>query len=423
MSTQNADTDGRLQILVVADASPWPTVSGYQRRLATVIDALCTVASVDLWTADLGGDAAHRVDPASAAVRRHHWSDRVRRRGLAARALRWCTSTLPRGQVEFDAHDARSDLIAWAEPEYDLIWCAHLRTFLWTAGAATGPRVLDLDDVADALLAHRRKMLRLTNDGQRRSVRALAAQLADGIDERRYRRLHRRVARDVGVVAVCSELDRGRLHVENAVVVPNTYPSPEPPATLHDPDASAPRFAMVGLLAYGPNCDGARFFVREVFPQVRAALPGARLRLVGRHGGLIDDLAAVAGVELVGEVSDIDAELRAADVVVVPVRYGGGTRVKLLEAFAYRVPAVSTTVGCEGLDADHGRHLLVADEPEALAAACISVVRDGALRSTLTDSAFALYEDRFRPEVAKRAVASIIQSVTSKSAGSASSRS
>jgi glycosyltransferase involved in cell wall biosynthesis len=168
---------------------------------------------------------------------------------------------------------------------------------------------------------------------------------------------------------------------------------------------------MVGLFAYPPNEDGARFFVADVLPLVRAALPKARLRLVGRDGGAIDDLAGQPGVELVGEVADIGAELRRADVVAVPLRYGGGTRVKILEALAYRVPVVSTSVGCEGLDLVPGEHLLVADDAAGFAEACVEVARDAARRQALTDAAFAVFEARYRSDVVATAVESLATQV------------
>lgn len=412
MTTTNSAPEGRVRILVVAETFPWPAVSGYQRRLASVIGALSAIGAVDLWTAALGPHVGTADAPDDVTIARARVSSGVRRRGVPERVLRWLTGRLPRGQVEFDARKARADLVAWAAPSYDLVWCGHLRTFLWTRKVVHGPVVLDLDDLADALLAHRREMLRATNRGRQQWVpRTIAARVGDLIDQERYRRLERRVARRVTTVAVCSELDRARLHADNAAVVPNTYPAPEPPATLHAPNLDAPCFLMVGLLAYGPNRDGARFFVHEVFPRVRAALPGARLRLVGRRGGELDDLADTPGVELVGEVPDIGPELRSADAIVVPLRYGGGTRVKVLEAFAYRVPVVSTNVGCEGLDTRAGTHLLVADDPVGLANACISVVQDPALRVALTDAAFALFHERFRPEAAQRAITEIVRGV------------
>ena len=77
---------------------------------------------------------------------------------------------------------------------------------------------------------------------------------------------------------------------------------------------------------------------------------------------------------VVGEVASMEGELARASVAVVPVRYGGGTRVKILESFAHRVPVVSTSLGAEGLDVEDGVHLLIADDPEQFAAAVVRLL-------------------------------------------------
>jgi glycosyltransferase involved in cell wall biosynthesis len=87
-------------------------------------------------------------------------------------------------------------------------------------------------------------------------------------------------------------------------------------------------------------------------------------------------------------------ELAKADIVTVPVRYGSGTRVKILEAFAHRIPVVSTTPGAEGLGAEHGRHLLLADTAQSFADACEELLTDVGLRVTLTEAAHQLLIER-----------------------------
>ena len=152
---------------------------------------------------------------------------------------------------------------------------------------------------------------------------------------------------------------------------------------------------MVGDFHYQPNFDAAWWFARRVLPLVRVDHPDAEFRLVGRG----DDLGALdrePGVVLRGRVDDISAELREADFEVVPLRSGGGTRVKVLEAFAHRLPVVSTTIGCEGLDVVDGVHVLLADEPSTFARACSTLIAEPERRARLADAAFGLYSDRFR---------------------------
>jgi glycosyltransferase involved in cell wall biosynthesis len=155
---------------------------------------------------------------------------------------------------------------------------------------------------------------------------------------------------------------------------------------------------MVGLLTYEPNLDALGYFTSEVLPIVRRERPDVTLRVVGRYGDgpRIRAIAATDGVDMLGELPDVTDELRRATVAVVPIRFGGGTRIKLLEAFAYGLPAVSTTVGAEGLDVVPGTHLLVAEGPKAFAEACLTLLRDEHARERLAAAARLLYLESYQ---------------------------
>jgi glycosyltransferase involved in cell wall biosynthesis len=124
--------------------------------------------------------------------------------------------------------------------------------------------------------------------------------------------------------------------------------------------------------------------------------PDARLVVVGAPVPAVERAAARASrVELAGYVPDVRPRLRAATVSVVPLRVGGGTRIKILESMAAGTAVVSTTVGCEGLGLDPDRHLLVADEPAAFAAGVVRLLRDPALRQRLERDASAAVGARY----------------------------
>jgi glycosyltransferase involved in cell wall biosynthesis len=158
-----------------------------------------------------------------------------------------------------------------------------------------------------------------------------------------------------------------------------------------------PTLLLAGALSYTPNADAAHHFVRDILPRIRERVPDAQLRLVGRHDRRAGELRA-EGVTLTGYVRDIGSELAHADVVVVPIRFGGGTRIKVLEAFAHRIPVVSTTLGCEGLEVIGGRHVLVSDDPARFAADCVRLLTDRRLRERLVAAAFELFTERYRWE-------------------------
>jgi glycosyltransferase involved in cell wall biosynthesis len=134
---------------------------------------------------------------------------------------------------------------------------------------------------------------------------------------------------------------------------------------------------FVGTFRYPPNVWGAELLVDDVLPRLRDRTSlDVAVALVGRPSPLVLPLGDRAGVRLAGYVADLAPWYEAADVAVAPLTAGGGTRTKIIEACAHRVPVVATSIGAEGLDLEHGEHLLIADTPEAFAEACVAVVED-----------------------------------------------
>jgi glycosyltransferase involved in cell wall biosynthesis len=116
-------------------------------------------------------------------------------------------------------------------------------------------------------------------------------------------------------------------------------------------------------------------------------------------------------VTVTGAVPDIGAELGGAHVTVMPIRYGGGTRIKVLEAFASAVPVVATTVAIEGIDAAADEHLLVADDTSGLVAACVRVMEDDALRHRLAEAAQTLWAERYQWAPIRASIADVVTAV------------
>jgi glycosyltransferase involved in cell wall biosynthesis len=160
---------------------------------------------------------------------------------------------------------------------------------------------------------------------------------------------------------------------------------------------------------YYPNTDGATYFAREILPLVHRRFPDAKLRIVGPVGpGPVMDLKSDR-VEIVGFVDDLIAEIRRAAVVVAPLRMGGGTRLKILEAMALAKPIVSTTIGAEGLDVAHEREMLLADTPETLARDIGRLFEDAALASRVGRAARETAEARYSWRAAARELEAFYQ--------------
>lgn len=151
-----------------------------------------------------------------------------------------------------------------------------------------------------------------------------------------------------------------------------------------------------GALTYSANYDAMRTFLAEIYPRIRQELPDVSLSITGSTKGV--DLSALPldeSVHLTGYVEDIRLPVAASAVCVVPLRQGGGTRLKILEAMALGTPVVATSKGAEGLEAVDGEHLLLADDPAAFAAATLRLLREPALRARLAANARRLVEARY----------------------------
>jgi glycosyltransferase involved in cell wall biosynthesis len=159
-----------------------------------------------------------------------------------------------------------------------------------------------------------------------------------------------------------------------------------------------PRFDMVfsGTLNYRPNIDAAVWLGRTVWPALRARLPDLTLGLVGqRPADAVRALAAVPGITVTGAVADDRPYLWGATLYAVPMRYGGGVRLKLLNALAAGCPVISTTMGAEGVAAVHGQHLLLANHPEQWVRGVARVRGEPKLREWLVEQGRALVRERY----------------------------
>jgi glycosyltransferase involved in cell wall biosynthesis len=144
-----------------------------------------------------------------------------------------------------------------------------------------------------------------------------------------------------------------------------------------DPPRPRPNsLVFVGATHYFPNQDGMVFFMEEIFPLVRQEVPEVTLKIVG--GRPSETLLAYQSntVEVTGFVDDVRPYMWDSAVFVVPLRMGGGTRLKVVEALAAHVPVVSTALGAEGIEVESGKHLLLADDPRAFADAVIRLLKD-----------------------------------------------
>jgi glycosyltransferase involved in cell wall biosynthesis len=151
-----------------------------------------------------------------------------------------------------------------------------------------------------------------------------------------------------------------------------------------------------GALTYSANYDAMRWFLAEVYPRIKVQIPGVSLTITGAtHGVDLAGLALDDTVRLTGFVADVRLPVAQATVCVTPIRQGGGTRLKILEAMALGTPVVATTKAAEGLEVTDGEHLLLADDPAAFAHRVLELLATPDLRQRLTANARRLVEQQY----------------------------
>ncbi len=206
----------------------------------------------------------------------------------------------------------------------------------------------------------------------------------------RVERLERDLCPQLALNVVMSDVDAQRLRALApgviTAVVPNgtdtEYFRPNGVVSV------AGRVAFVGPTHSHPNRDAVEFLLQEIWPKIRGAERSVSMRLIGYNSP--EDRArydAEPGVTALGYLPDMRPALAAARCCVVPIRIGGGTRLKILDAWAMGKAVVSTAIGCEGLDAVDGENILIRDTPDAIASAVLQVLRDDELRARLERNA------------------------------------
>jgi glycosyltransferase involved in cell wall biosynthesis len=290
-------------------------------------------------------------------------------------------------QLSFDViHVFRLSMLPFAQPYLD-----HNRK---------ARRHLDLDDIESRTRKGLAALYRV--HGMEQPARIEAEEAA------RHALLEREVLQRFDRVYVCSQGDRARLAADlraQVCVLPNAVRTPAP---VPVPDTRALfTFLFVGTLGYFPNVDAIHYFCTSMVPLLRRSAPrDFQVTIVGTgETAVLGGLARVPEVRIVGEVPDVMPWYRDAHAVVAPLRAGGGTRIKILEAFSYGRPVVSTSIGIEGIDARQGEHVLVADTPEAFTQHCVQLMADPALADRLAANALDLFRRAYTPEAVTRSLA------------------
>jgi glycosyltransferase involved in cell wall biosynthesis len=293
---------------------------------------------------------------------------------------------------------------------FDVVHLDHLHT------ASYGIRARRELRIPIALTAHNvetvlwERLSRIERDPLRRAYFRRQAE--------RMRAYEASVLPHLDAIAVLSAADAGRmkeLHPQARVIVlpPAVDLEYDRPAEVPEEPASV---AFVGAMDWLPNIDGAIWFSHRVWPQVRAAVKGAKLYIVGRHPPRSVRRLAGRDVIVTGWVEDVREFVARAQVVVAPLRVGSGVRIKILNALAMGKAVVSTPIGAEGLDVIDGEHLRLADSEESFAQKVIDLLSNPVRRGSLGEAGRRLIRERYRWDQASERLEHVYRQLVSGAA-------
>jgi glycosyltransferase involved in cell wall biosynthesis len=226
---------------------------------------------------------------------------------------------------------------------------------------------------------------------------------------RRMERYEKRTCHQFTSIVTVSENDKR--YLKEVASVQNVFAVP----TGIDTHFFAPRegpvkqnsLVFTGSMDWLPNEDGILFFAREILEQIRSAVPGLTVAVVGRNPSsrLIKGLKKYPAINIVGWVDDVRPYISQHAIYIIPLRIGGGTRIKVFEAMSMGKAVVSTSVGIEGLPVKNGEHVVVADSPEEFAKGVVMLLNDRPRRARLETSARQFVRDNFSWEIAAKTFA------------------
>lgn len=397
--------EAKPSLLFLSPVPPNPEGKGTARRAAAVIAALSLRHQVTLLIIGSPRYDLSLLPPAGYLEGRWHYLPHQERRRsqwqrgferrwprlyrrLFAMPVTWCDITRERRRAAARIVDGS---------HFDVVHTFRLSMVPYALTLRTRLPVdtrfdLDMDDI-ESVCGHRLAHLMRRNGEDRLAV--LQARTAED-----YARFERRHLPRFDRVYVCSNTDRVRLREMHGDlrVLPNIA---RPPSKLRP--SAAPggpmRLLFLGVLDYYPNFDGLQWFCRDILPRARQTCH-CELWVGGRRAALqlLALMEATEGVNFFGEFPTTDDGFARGDVLVVPLRAGGGTRIKILEAFARECPVVSTALGIEGIAAEAERDYLAAESPEDFARQIARLADEPALGARLAANGRRLWQELYSPE-------------------------
>jgi len=388
-----------MQILFLSTWMPYPPANGSKLRAYNLLRVLARRHAVTLIT--LAPPGTETVAPALRSLCRDvHVVPVTPFNPRSVPALAGAVRTTPRSLIAtFSPVMAERIETVLGRSSIDVVVAAQLSAARYAPVFRTAPAVFEEVELT---------VLR----DQFERARTVFGRLRYGLTWLKHRRYMGRLLGHFRACTVVSEEERRLLtaavpHGPRIEVIPNAVDCSAAAQVVAARDAGGLIFA--GALSYEANHDAMQWFAAAVFPHIARAWPAAHLIVTGDPGGRV--LPPTPGIAVVGVVDDVGRAVASATVSVAPIRIGGGTRVKILEAMALGTPVVATSKGAEGLDVVSGEHLLIADEPREFAAHVVRLLSDPALREQLVEQARELVARRYDWAVVGPRFAALLEDV------------
>lgn len=385
-----------MKILVLTPQLPYPPRQGTTIRNYHLLRHLAAAHTVDLLSFLAPGERLGQDSPLHALCRRIATAPQPRR-SSRRRAIDTLASPLPDMGLRLESAEMHDLARAWLAEGYDLIQVEGIEVAQYAMQHRGRAAIVFDDHNCEYLLQQRNAFTDL-----RRPARWPAAAYSL-VQWRKLRAYEAAILRASDAVVAVSEADAAALRSlapgVDIAVVPNGIdldayrPAP-------DPGPAGGSLVFTGKMDYRPNIDAALWFGQEVLPLITARAPQARFQIVGMNPHpRLDALRANPAIEITGAVDDTRPYIEQGAIYVIPMRVGGGTRFKALEAMALARPIVSTALGVEGFPVAGGRELLLGDSSEAFAAAVLRLLDGSAagleLRGRLGRAARAFVENAY----------------------------
>lgn len=378
-----------MKILFVSQALPDANGRGFEKRAAQHLACLKALGEVTMVIPAASAQRAHAsgFDPATAGIARLLIRTEPTRADLSQQAYEEADNPVSRlihglrRRYDTDQYVLKKDRDRYRERlgrDYDLVFAFRIGAAVWASSVygddLPGISIVDFDDIESLALAR-------NSAGRSHS---LFWQFMIGRYIARLRQTEDRLSRSWDMVLTCSKHDAGLLEKRGyrVDVIPNAISF----AKTAPPIVTEPlQILFIGTLSYRPNADGITWFVDEVWPEIYREMAGRVTLVIAGFDPPAEILALGEreGVSVAGPVDDLHPLYAASSIIVSPIFSGSGTRIKIIEAFAFERAVVTSSIGCEGLELEGGLHAEIADTPQDFARAVLRLARSPAARQQI----------------------------------------